>query len=663
MSQIKNIPNDILITYLKQTNTPDYYLAFLTTPQLCLVLFNKARNRLITLLKNQLVLISVIENSLLYIRNIEKPITSSLTDLKIPLLQFDSSGSLKNLTSYKQQITKFLSPLGLRSGSSDNFADSNIDAQEDIHSSLQALLVIQKDIDALLTNMKSFEAQIQSVDLYKTIVRNLSSYTRSEIDNLDKQKNDISRTSIATDLIASSAMMEYFKTLGSIFEGIYKPIVSNVIPVSEEIYGVPEQVSVIALSNPYPQTTTYTDFKVLIDGTSYSVPFPSSVAQGRSYILATQVSSTYTIPVNNRIYVKVECPLLPDSRTLPEGPQCPVGTIAIDIPSGTQTFSAIATAITNGLNVVDTAATITQFGYCSVFSIAGSNRLMIYGKGDVTNIEIVSPPGMWNNVTGIYTPARDSCNSDLFFLYSKSEPTNKPLYKDLVDCLSYYFPVDIILDKIRIVSPSTGEGSSVSFLPSIATSIGFTDVIPHPSFLTLQSKGQTMNLALLMIYTGCFYKDTLGNLCQVTVDGNKLQLPIAIPNTNTTVQIFPDLTFIMKDVIDFIKSILPYSDKLEIIMLPILNGPSNLQIQIASNYLSHMKISIDSIISNITEDIKDSPFVQLANSVLDNIEAQGLTKLMDEVNKLDLVSFFNAQLNDTSFGLNLMSNMDSLNGQ
>lgn len=663
MAQIQDISNENLQVYLQQSKVPNYYLTFLSIPQLSLVLFNKCRNRLLVLLKKQLEVLSTMSNAILFINNIEKPISASMTELKIPLLQFDASGNLNNLNDYKKKVTAFLSTLPLKSGSSSTFAQTSIDSQEDIYASLLTFSALQKDIDVLLGNLKLFEEQLSGIDLYKTVVRNLSNYSRSQIDNIDQQKDEISKISIATDLLASTSVMEYFKSLGSLIDGAYLPIVSNKIPASEEIYGYPEQVSAIAISNEYPQIVTHQDFKAVIDGTNYSIDFPSSAAKGRSYLLATQSSATYNIPVNTRLYIKITSPVLPMSRLLPEGPFCPIGTLAIDLPSGIQTFSAIATAITNGLLAFDTTAVMVQFGYCDAFSIAGSNRLLIYGNSDVTQLEIVDGPGKWNNVTGVYTPSYLSCHSNLFFNYSKSDPINIPSYQDLKDCLSYYFAVDFILNKLQITSPIVGPNSSITFLTSIATDIGFIDSIPKPSYLTLKSKGTVTNLTNLRLYSGCYYQDVYGNFCQLTINGERIELPITIPNVEKIeLQIFPDLTFIIKDILPVIKSITPYSDKLEQIWLPMLNSPTSTQIIIAKRYVDQIANSINTIISMLTKEVKDSPFIQLTNSLFNQLETKGLTKLVNNLNDLDLTSFFAAQMDDSSFGLNIMSKIEALNG-
>ncbi len=663
MAQIQDVSNENLQTYLQQSKVPGYYLSFLATPQLSLVLFNKCRNKLLTLLKSQLEIISLMKNALLFISNYEKPITASMTDLKIPLLQFDTSGNLNNLEDYKKRVTSFLSTLPLKSGSSNTFAQTAIDSQEDIYTGLLTFFAVQKDIDALLVKMKSFETQLAEIDLYKTVVRNLSNYSRNQIDNIDQQKDDISKISIATDLLASTSVMEYFKNLGSLIDGVYLPIVSNKIPASEEIYGYPEQVSAIAVSNEYPQTITHQDFKVAIDGTNYSVDFPSTNAKGRSYLLATQSSASYSIPVNTRLYIKITCPTLPMSRLLPEGPLCPIGTLAIDIPSGTQTFTAIATAITNGLYAFDTTAVMVHFGYCEAFSIAGSNRLLIYGNSDITELEIVTGPGKWDNVTGIYTSSYASCHSELFFNYSKSAPINTPSYQDLKDCLLYYFPVELILNKLQITSPTTGPNSSISFSSSISTDLGFTNSLPQPSYLLLKSKGVEANLSLLRIYSDCYYQDVYGNFCQLIVNGNQIELPISIPNVEKIeLKIFPDLTFIVKEILGIIKMITSYSDKLEETWLPILNNPTNTQIIVAKRYLDQVAISITNIVSSLTIDVKNSPLTQLTNSLFNQLESMGLTKLVNNLNSLDLTSFFAAQMDDSSFGLDTMSKIEALNG-
>lgn len=662
MAQIEDVSSDNLLTYLSQTGVPSYYLTILTSPQICLVFFNKAKNRLLTLLKTQLTVLDSLSNALLYIKNTENPITSSMTDLKVPLLQFDSSGSLKNLETYTDQVLGFLSKLSIKSGSSQSFGQTSVDSQEDVFTGLQAFLTIQKDVDMLVKNLSSFEDQLKNVSLSKTISRNLSNFTRSQIDNLDQQKNDISRISIASDLLASTSVMSYFKSFGELFPGVYSPLVSSSIPANEEVYGYPEQVSAVATSLPYPRTVTHTSFDVSIDGTSYSVDFPSTAAKGRAYLLATQAAASYTILPNTRLYVKVTCPTLPNPVVLTEGVTTPDGVIAVDLPAGVQTIASIKTAITNGLNVADTSAVVTQFAVCDEFSHAGSNRLMIYGKSDVTKIEIVPPPGNWNNGTGTYTQAKDSENSALFLQYGASQPINMPLYKDLADCLNYVFPIELLGNTLQIASPSTGSGSSISFTSSISTDLGFTNQIPKPSFINLKSNGQILNPVSLGLYDGCFYKDSTGNKGSITIQGQNI-IPPAIPNMEKIIlEIYPDLTFLVQTSLKLLQGVTFYTNQFSTIWLPILNNPSSQQVTSAKNYSNQVKSTINDLIASLTQTVKNSPLVDNTNVLMSQLETQGLTKLVTNLNDFDLSSFFAAQMNDTSFGLDTMSKMEALNG-
>ena len=663
MPLLNEFSNDDLTAYLEKAGVESYYLPFLTKPQLCLILFLKSKNVLLSLLKKQLQIVDSISYSIKYLNNIEDTITTSMTDLKVALLQLEASQQTTALKDYQDKVKVFLSKLALKSGSSQEMAQTNIDSKEDIYTALQTFLLVDKDIQKLLSNLKSFNKQLEQVNLGSSVVKNISIESRNQITSLDLQKNEVSNVSIATNLLSSSSLLSYFTKVPSLIEGVYSPLVSNTLPASEEIYGYPESLAAVSLSNSYPQTVTHDEFKATIDGTSYTIPFPSLAAKSRVYLRASQSSTSFTIPTNSRLYLKITCPVLPNSRLLPEGPLCPIGTLAIDLPSGVQSFSTIASTITTALLAFDTGLVPVQFGFCSEFIVNGSKILMIYGKSDVTQLEIVTPPGEWNNTTGIYTPAYQSAHTALFLSYSKSEPLNTPSYTDLLAVVGTYLPISLVNDKLQITSNLTGSASSLAFTSSISTDIGFTNAVPVTNTIVLKSRGQTLNPTILGLYSGCIYKDTLGNTAVITVLNNALTLSITVPNEQKVqLQIYPDCTFAVQSLLLVIQSIQNHAAQFTDTLGPLIIYPTLQQIEVAKLYLEQLKTTLTTLIANLTYSIKASPLKNIVDSLLTELEQKGLDKLAVSLTQCDLQGFFSGQVNSSSFGLQTMTSMELLNG-
>lgn len=663
MPLLNEFSNDDLTAYLEKAGVASYYLPFLTKPQLCLILFLKSKNVLLSLLKKQLQIVDSISYAIKYLNNIEDTITTSMTDLKVALLQLEASQQTTALKDYQDKVKVFLSKLALKSGSSQEMAQTNIDSKEDIYTALQTFLLVDKDIQKLLSNLKSFNKQLEQVNLGSSVVKNISIESRDQITSLDLQKNEVSNVSIATNLLSSSSLLSYFTRVPTLIEGVYSPLVSNTLPASEEIYGYPESLAAVSLSSSYPQTVTHDEFKATIDGTSYTIPFPSLAAKSRVYLRASQSSTSFTIPTNSRLYLKITCPVLPNSRLLPEGPLCPIGTLAIDLPSGVQSFSTIASTITAALLAFDTGLVPVQFGFCSEFIVNGSKILMIYGKSDVTQLEIVTPPGEWNNTTGIYTPAYQSAHTALFLSYSKSEPLNTPSYIDLLAVVGTYLPISLVNDKLQITSNLTGSTSSLAFTSSISTDIGFTNAVPVTNTIVLKSRGQTLNPTILGLYSGCIYKDALGNTAVITVLNNALTLSITVPNEQKIqLQIYPDCTFAVQSLLLVIQSIQNYAAKFTETLGPLINNPTLQQIEVAKLYLEQLKTTLTTLIANLTYSIKASPLKNIVDSLLTELEQKGLDKLAVSLTQCDLQGFFSGQVNSSSFGLQTMTSMELLNG-
>ncbi len=640
-----------LSLYLENAGVPDFVISLLSKPQVLLAFMYKTGNAVQALLAQQNLVLNDLLNSLTYVRNTEKTLNTNLTEAKIVLSRFDSSGKIQ-VDKYKEKIMAFLKDANVKSGSSDQFGKTNIDSQEDIFVGVQAFLSIQQALSLLITNLASVKEDIATLTVVNTITKNLSTFNITRLTQLDESKNDVSKVGLAIDLFSSVTVFDYLASVANFNEAIFQPLVSKTIPVNMSILAKSEDLVATSLSNPYPQTISHNDFRVAIDGTPITVDFPSTNAMGRAYVLASQGSASYNIPVNTRLYVKVTCPILPAAITLtPEGFQVPSGYIPIDIPSGTQTFSSIIGSITSGLFVNDTGMIPTQFATCDHFSTGVTDRIMIYGKSDVTSIEIVSAPGDYNHLTGLYTQARASCHDSLFLSLGKSNPVNQPSFLDLRDCLNLEFPVSLENNCLRITSGSVGVGSSVEFQTSIATDIGFTDNEPEPTKFNLISNGVALNPLDLGLYNGCLLNNT-----PITISGN--DIIYAGPNGTFEVSIFTDLIK-MLPIIQKLKTYKPPVD-FERVWTPILSNPTNGQIETARVYTSSLKASIEAFSSGLLFKAENSSILEQANQLLNVLESRGLTLLETNLNQSRFSDFFNNALttDKSSYGLQLMSTIE-----
>lgn len=643
---MQDITTSQLSLYLSGSGVPDFILNILSKPQILLAFMYKSKNNIQALLKQQVVILNDMLSSIEYIKNVEKTLPGNLVEAQTAILQSTYAGTV-DVSKYKDKITSFLNPANIRSGSSESFGKTNIDSKEDITSDIQTFKGLQAQLDTAISSFNNIEEDLKSIDIVKTITKNLSSSISERLPTLNDNKDQVSKIGLSIDLFSSVSALQFINSL-DINNGVFAPLVSNTIPADLNIVGISESIKATALSNVYPQSTTHSDFKFTVDGTVYAIDFPSIVAKGRKYVVSTQSSTSYTIPANRRLYVKVTCPTLPQQQVLlPENILTPPGVIGIDVPAGTYTVSSIANIITSGLNVVDTGAVLTQFGFCSEFGKIGSNRLMIYGKSDVTNIEIVPEPGVYNTITFLYVSAKASCHNELFLQFG-STPTLS--YQDLRDCVNYYYPITLEENRLRLSSGTSGPNSTLTFQTSISTDIGFTNFVPIVNSFSLNSKGTTLNPRDFGLYDGVIFQGPL------TINGN--DLIGNSPYGTFNVIIYPDLIK-LRDILSLTKS---YKSPIEFdsVWSPILSDPSPAQILAAKAYTKNLISYLQDYINKLEYTAKDSPILKVANDLLNLLESKNLTALISYLNNSQFSKFFNAALNenDSSLGLTLMKTIE-----
>jgi hypothetical protein len=315
--------------------------------------------------------------------------------------------------------------------------------------------------------------------------------------------------------------------------------------------------------------------------------------------------------------------------------------VPITLPSGIQSFSTVATAITNGLLLNDVTITLTQFGYAEHFAINGSNRLLIYGNSNVTKIEVIPPPAYVFPVFNVVT-AKASNNDALFLPFQTSYPVSQPKYKDIADCISYTYPLSIENNKLKIVG-QTGLTPSLTFQTGLSTDLGFTSFsVPKNEFTLIP----LVNPKDYGVYDGCIFNDEL------SIDGNTIKgnCPAGIFD----VSIYPDLVK-LKPISKITKK--PF-DEFESIWGPILSSPSPEQILAAEKYTTDLLAYLNNLLTSFNFTAKSSPLLTDADNYLKILENKGLDKLVNYLLASKFSTFFFAAEDEKSFGLALMSKIE-----
>lgn len=616
----------------------DYILELISKPQLCMGFIYKAKNKIQQLLTQQLLILDDLLISLKYVKNTEKQITNTLTSAKTTATQMGYGQTA--VDKYKSKLAKFLSQANIKSGNSDEFAKTDVDAKEDIFGAIKTFMEIQEQLEILISNFKNTEEDLKKIDVRK-LLKIAANKVSTELPLLDESKNDVSKISLAIDLYSSASVLEYLESLSSFYEEVFSPILSSSKPKDMSFKGKSEEVTAQSYSLPYPRVVTSGEFKFTTD-TIHSIDFPSTAAKNRAYILSESVNPTFDIPPNTRLYLKITAPIPPaGSPLLPETFVTDVGVIPITIPSGIQSFASVASAITAGMLVNNVMIVPTQFGYADHFSINGSNRLMIYGDSAVTKIEVISAPIGYVPIL-TFIPAKPSNHESLGLAIGASQPIDTPSYKDVKDCISYTYPITQETDRL-LLTAQTGVNPPLTFQTGLATELGFTNFLPPGNRFTLTP---LVNPRDYGVYDGCIF------INQIFVDGNTIigTCPIGefeLEINSDLINLKTLLSISYTSPKDFLK-----------IWGAIFDNPTSSQIIAAENYTKNLIQYLTQLNISLTFIAKESPLLKDVNNYLRVLENKGLDKQVDLLVSCQFSNFFNSTENNKTYGIDLMNSIE-----
>lgn len=619
-----NIDLSFLDTYLDSFE--NILFMFINNQNLPLCFIYKANNKLTKLLTDYINLIDTLISSINYINNLEKKPKSS-TDVQTSILLSKGNAT----TQLKDKLFSYVSSFqDFKTSSNNEIKESNIDSSENIYAAIAYLEQINIQILELVNNISSFPPKISFEELRLTLLDKLL--------NIVKQTESASTNqSPISSLINLVSSFSFYENATNTYN-VYSPLVSKTIPKDLSIYAIQQKTFAEAMSNAFPQPTTSTLFLMNIDGVAFSIPFPSFLGQGRTYMLGSGTS--FNIPPNTRLYFKFNSTPLPHSSFLiPEGFAIDDGYIAIEIPAGVISLTTLIDTLNAGFNEFDTSFVKRQFATAAHFS-NGTNRLLIYGNTFVDSFSIIPPPGFYNTATFIYTSANNSCNNEVNLPFGTSKNPLLPDYKDLVDCINYFSPnVSIQENRIRVLSTKQGASASLNFPASISTDIGLSNTNSFAEEVFLQSNGQTVSPTSLGIVTGYKLKDVRGE--HIINVSNSITYN-DIPNLDKfDVEIYTDLINIVKNILLKVSFTNKHTELINLIR-PLVNKPTIEQLNEAKNKLPILKQYYQGVLSSLSFIAVNSPLLELSNKLLAFLEQKGYTKLIDYLNKADFENFFTA---------------------
>lgn len=641
-------PDELSTTPIEKYINDDIFInliyLFLNKPYLFYAFLYRTKNKLVKTIQDQIDVLNAIKEATKYIFNLEKEKSSSLLDSSI---EFIKKNGVIDVTLYKEKVFKYLNTnTNIKSGTSE-IALSNIDALEDIYTYSLYFEKLKNDINLYISNILRFD-DIKSIDVYSYIYNKITNNIKNTLNVIEEDKELLSGITISNELISTVSLLKLIEDCDAHINPD-NPIATLSVK--------PEEVVAESISNIYPQNITSYLISLKVDNfTTINTTFPNNNSANCPYILSNITQSSFVIPANTRLYIKIYGTIAPQIQSVLDGPgfNLPAGIIPIDL-SGTLTFTQVCTQITNQLQVLDTGATLRQFGYCQSFADT-SNRLLIFGNSTigVSKIEIVPPPGFFDFLTNTYHQSLNSCNVTLGFNYS-SNSINIPFedLKDFLDIKSTNSTNTVEQNRLKIKSNTTGINSKIQINAGLLTDIGMVTFSGTPNYVSAD------------VITDIENKDLISGT-PISITNNQIYYD-GITSSTSSVLVFYEgakLTYI----IDYLANIdISEQDTFNSVISPLLNNPTSLQIQKAITVIDSLiskltliKNDIDISISTVSEKFK------LSSYVINLLQSKNYTKLIDMLLNGDFINFLNIisdqskQSTDSSYNLTFMNKIEEV---
>lgn len=684
MVKLENISSDYLKKYLQrgivrspesESDRSQEVIAVLETvkqflllhPQAIYTLALKAKNAIIqigntcsSLLNNAILATEELENKTDFPKDI-----SDLLEAKSALLSLNSIEADKAFERYNASVERYLktqlSPL-VRPKRKQYLERSGDEAREDLIDAVRIYLKLRKELENRINLLISAESSFTSLKLQDEL---LSGAVEKVIQSLDELRfkspaGAVSNITSVIELLAGKAAITSLRNPPAINE--------STLPADVRAYPVmgSPSVSTTAVVGSYSINALPTDYlTVEVDGgapQTIQVPSQSVASTSSSFYLASSKPSTvFNIPNNTRLYLYVEG--INYTHSDPSvGTQN--GLVPVSLSAGSIPFSQVVSEIDTGSPSFIRCVELGEQGAPS-----GSSTLLIYTTDpNITSISVqTSAP---YPVTGgvVQGPPPDSIHEELGFGAGQAGvPNTKISPETLQASLSASISgvnvtVSDTLDYVTISTYSIGPSASLKFSGTLAAELGlpFSLIQDESSVVELRGDISSLTPDSKIILNGVSRK-------VVSIDRNTNLVTLDQPihtDQGLSVVVEPKPKYTMLPLISYLRQYsAPSEAEIDGKLSSVLGNPSEAFRSDFINLLNSAKDSLDTLVNNLrslaTTEVQD-PLHSQVEEAIHSLEERGMDRAVELLIKCDFVSFSSMIAEESSFGSNLLSKMETI---
>jgi hypothetical protein len=643
-------------------------ISFLLSPQSALTLVLMAKNQLQQIVSKDIELLDFIDRAINDVDNPDIQISdlSDLTEASTALVEIDRIGSFqsdtKAFTRYNDAINRFLDQQlakSLKRRRRGEFERSGLEARQDLSNGLSLFGSTHEVLIEVLTNLVSSVDNFRSVDLTKLVSQKTVSRVRTSLQKVQRgfQKNSISKTSAAIELMAGAASLQSISKERDVYDPTLE---TGVFPAGRDIRISSEPTAAFAIT----PLDTYSISGLSIAALHFKV----------DEIGSNPFTGNFGYFVDS-VYVQSDV-FSGDTITLPGGPL----KLYLHIEGGgvpefefdLSTYGGSVSAITLSIDLLIALLPDAQVALGTTFD--GRHYFIIVAINPAVTQIIVKESGQGSvSGGGTLTPADPSGHASLHFGANQTSVsgafvTREALVRDFNlnagnRLVATLIDIPDVGPGVKVSSLSTNPDSSIRFLTTTPVVYGFPYTLntAQPQAFLLTENDQNIDPQSVGVFVGSrifmiddFDGQRSGAFIVTAIDGNRIICDgVLARGKNKPVKVLAPAVASVQDLLlhstSFVSSFNNDVRDLQRVTAPLLSPqPTPAQIADAKKVVAAIKTKLTNedadglldVLQTIVVRDDQSDFAQTAKTILTALEERGLDKATDLLKSGKFSDFF-----------------------
>lgn len=646
-------------------------ISLLLNPQAALSVILNSKNNLQQLISSDVEIIDYITAAIGETQNSDAfpSSTADLVDAQTALIELDRIGridtSLQAFTRYQNSISNFLNnqlaPL-LKRNPTGEFNRSGLEAKQDLFNSVSLFIQAHTFFISQFSILANAVSDFNSVDLSRVVHTQTIARVRTSLTQIKSgmDSGEMSNTVAALELLAGSASLQSISNAKKLYD--------DTVPLSRQLFVGPKPTTAFIESSvgplltttaPYPHSTSL----AANGGIPQTFELPYTGKSGSPFVCSSLAQATFNVPPSAALYVDVTPGSAPGAD----------GTTHYSIP--------LISGVRSVANVIsDINAVFGVSGPIATDFVNSDNAIILLGAVTDTKVQVlVTGPGTFNPLTGVYTPDPPSVHELLGFFPNQTSTSVDAF--DLV-FLQRFFKANygptigttasLTLDgRLRIDSGSADPSvSALQVAGQLMSDLGFSSAVAVPASLQVTDiEAAVLDPTELGVLPGSVVHASTFINAVSSISGNQLLFDpsIRLPLTVELVRVVAPSVVATQNTMAvlgafggaFDNDILP----LQGLLSPLLTTPSLAQVNDALRAFQTIKTRLVSLLNQLQSVIvsdTQKPADATAQSIIQTLEERGLDRALDLLTQCLFSEFFGLTSETVSKSTRFMKTMETV---